>query len=435
MYHPGAATIAAARGAFPGRRLVLAFQPHRFTRTRDCFEDFVKVMGQADAVLHIQLNRPAKRNAISDGLVAQLHTAFVNLPESVKAVVVSGAGAHFCAGLDLSELVERDMKSAILHSRSWHAAFDAIQFGTVPVVAVLHGAVVGGGLELAASCQLRVAEDSAYFGLPEGQRGIFVGGGGSVRIPRLMGVARMTDLMLTGRVFDSEEADKLGLVSRVVDDDTLMDEALHTADLIAGKALAAQVQGTEDALRANGSLDAVAVAKRLQAAREAFLSVVDFVAGNTKASPNAVFAGSVPYLMLAGNLMAGWAALNLLAWQQLGWVLPLAGGLLLPPLQVVPAFLALELLTTAHLLPGVWRQIDWKSLRLVIGGCLLATPLAARAGSAAPLLKKLFGPSGLKPSVNRRVSLPYSYITICVSGTSRPSVSHSRLNRASAMKA
>jgi hypothetical protein len=73
-----------------------------------------------------------------------------------------------------------------------------------------------------------------------------------------------------------------------------------------GKALAAQVQGTEDALRANGSADALAVAKRLQAAREAFLSVVDFVAGNTKASPNAVFAGSVPYLMLAGNLMAGW---------------------------------------------------------------------------------------------------------------------------------
>ena len=175
-------------------------------------------ISQADAVLHIQLNRPAKRNAISDGLVAQIHTAFVNLPESVKAVVISGAGAHFCAGLDLSELVERDMKGAILHSRSWHAAFDAIQFGTVPVVAVLHGAVVGGGLELAAACQLRVAEDSAYFGLPEGQRGIFVGGGGSVRIPRLMGVARMTDMMLTGRVYDADEGDRAGLVQYRVGD-------------------------------------------------------------------------------------------------------------------------------------------------------------------------------------------------------------------------
>ena len=110
-------------------------------------------ISQADAVLHIQLNRPAKRNAISDGLVAQLHTAFVNLPQTVKAVVVSGAGAHFCAGLDLSELVERDMKAAILHSRSWHAAFDAIQFGTVPVVAVLQARSVPTGITRAAWTQ------------------------------------------------------------------------------------------------------------------------------------------------------------------------------------------------------------------------------------------------------------------------------------------
>ncbi|MDO9286986.1 MAG: crotonase/enoyl-CoA hydratase family protein [Aquabacterium sp.] len=167
---------------------------------------------QSDAVAHVRLNRPAKRNAISDGLIQQLHSAFLNLPETVKAVVVSGAGDHFCAGLDLSELVQRDIQAAILHSRMWHAAFDAIQFGRVPVVAVLQGAVVGGGLELAASCQIRVAEDSAYFGLPEGQRGIFVGGGGSVRIPRLMGTARMSDLMLTGRVYDADEAERYGLV-------------------------------------------------------------------------------------------------------------------------------------------------------------------------------------------------------------------------------
>jgi enoyl-CoA hydratase/carnithine racemase len=169
-------------------------------------------ISQAGPVLHLQLNRPAKRNAISDGLVQQIHTAFVNLPDTVRAVVVSGAGDHFCAGLDLSELVQRDIHAAVLHSRMWHAAFDAIQFGKVPVVAVLHGAVVGGGLELAAACQIRVADDSAYFGLPEGQRGIFVGGGGSVRIPRLMGTARMTDLMLTGRVYDADEGERAGLV-------------------------------------------------------------------------------------------------------------------------------------------------------------------------------------------------------------------------------
>ncbi len=177
---------------------------------------------QAGAVTHVRLNRPAKRNAISDALVQQIHTCMLNLPEACRAVVISGAGDHFCAGLDLSELVQRDMQGAILHSRMWHAAFDAIQFGTVPVVAVLHGAVVGGGLELAAACQIRVAEDSAYFGLPEGQRGIFVGGGGSVRIPRLMGTARMSDMMLTGRVYDADEGDRAGLVQyRVRDGDGL----------------------------------------------------------------------------------------------------------------------------------------------------------------------------------------------------------------------
>ena len=170
-------------------------------------------VSQAGGVVHVRLNRPAKRNAISDTLIRQLHSCMLNLPKTAQAVVVSGEGAHFCAGLDLAELVARDIHGAVLHSRMWHAAFDAIQFGRVPVVAVLHGAVVGGGLELATACHIRVAEDSAYFGLPEGQRGIFVGGGGSARIPRLIGVARMTDLMLTGRVFDAEEAQQMGLVS------------------------------------------------------------------------------------------------------------------------------------------------------------------------------------------------------------------------------
>src|SRR4029079_12049396 len=161
-------------------------------------------------------NRPAKRNAINDALIAQLHAAFLAWPESVRAVVVSGEGAHFCSGLDLSEISERSVAEGIVHSRAWHAAMDAIQFGPVAVVAVLHGAVVGGGLELAASCHIRVAERSTYYGLPEGQRGIFVGGGGSARVPRLAGVACMTDMMLTGRVLDAEEGRQRGLASYLV---------------------------------------------------------------------------------------------------------------------------------------------------------------------------------------------------------------------------
>ena len=193
-------------------------------------------IGTLGAVAQVRLARPAKRNAISDDLISQLHTAFVNLPTDVRAVVLSGEGEHFCAGLDLSELVERDVAEGVLHSRMWHAAFDAIQFGRVPVIAVLHGAVVGGGLELASSCHIRVAEASAYFGLPEGQRGLFVGGGGSARIPRLMGVARMTDMMLTGRVYSAEEGERAGLAQYLVPDGAGMARALELANRIASNA-------------------------------------------------------------------------------------------------------------------------------------------------------------------------------------------------------
>ena len=165
----------------------------------------------AGALVHLRLMRPAKRNAINDALIAQLHTAMVNLPAEARALVLSGEGAQFCAGLDLSELGERSTFDGVAHSRSWHAAMDAVQFGPVPEVAVLHGAVVGGGLELASSAHIRVAEDSTFYGLPEGQRGLFVGGGGSARVPRLVGFSRMTDMMLTGRVLDADEGQAVGL--------------------------------------------------------------------------------------------------------------------------------------------------------------------------------------------------------------------------------
>src|SRR5205085_10680629 len=180
--------------------------------------------------------RPANRNALSDELIAQLHTAFVNVPEGVRAVVLSGYGEHFCAGLDLYELGDRGVASGIAHSRSWHAAFEQIQFGRVPVVAVLHGAVVGGGLELAVAAHVRVAERNAFYGLPEGQRGIFVGGGGSSRIPRLIGAARMADMMLTGRVYDANEGQAIGLSQYVVEDGTGLEHALALAAKVAANA-------------------------------------------------------------------------------------------------------------------------------------------------------------------------------------------------------
>ncbi len=191
---------------------------------------------QRGAVVHLRLMRPAKRNAINDALVGQLHTAFVNLPESARALVLSGEGAQFCAGLDLSELGERSVAEGIAHSRAWHAAFDQIQFARVPVVAVLHGAVVGGGLELASAAHIRIAEASAFYGLPEGQRGLFVGGGGSARVPRLIGAARMADMMLTGRVYDAAEGQAIGLSQYLVADGAGLAKGFELADRIAGNA-------------------------------------------------------------------------------------------------------------------------------------------------------------------------------------------------------
>jgi enoyl-CoA hydratase/carnithine racemase len=101
-------------------------------------------------------------------------------------------------------------------SRAWHAAFSLLRSGPIPVIAVLHGAVIGGGLELAAACHIRVADETAFFALPEGTRGIYVGGGASVHVARLLGASRMADMMLTGRVLDAMAGERAGLVQYLV---------------------------------------------------------------------------------------------------------------------------------------------------------------------------------------------------------------------------
>src|ERR1700675_3780868 len=156
-------------------------------------------------VLSVGLNRPAKRNALNDGIMLAIQECFSDIPDGIGAVVIHGVGDHFSSGLDLSELTEHDATDGLLHSQMWHRVFDRIQYSRVPVIAALRGAVIGGGLELACAAHIRVAEPSAYYALPEGQRGIFVGGGGSVRLPRLIGVSRMMEMMLTGRVYRAEE--------------------------------------------------------------------------------------------------------------------------------------------------------------------------------------------------------------------------------------
>jgi enoyl-CoA hydratase/carnithine racemase len=177
----------------------------------------------------VRLTRPGKRNALNDALVLTIRHTFENLPKEVRAAVIAGEGDHFCAGLDLSELKERDAGAGMHHSRMWHAALEQVQYGPVPVVAALHGAVVGGGLELAASCHIRVADATTFYALPEGARGIFVGGGGAVRIPRLIGAARMTDMMLTGRVYRAEEGERVGFSQYLVPAGTAFTKALELA--------------------------------------------------------------------------------------------------------------------------------------------------------------------------------------------------------------
>lgn len=191
---------------------------------------------RSGAVAVLTLSRAAKRNALDDDTVRGIDRFFTDLPEEILSVVLAADGDHFCAGLDLSEMSGHDTLSGVRHSRMWHRAFEQIEFGPVPVIAALKGAVVGGGLELAAAAHLRVAERSTFYALPEGMRGLFVGGGASVRVPRLIGVARMADLMLTGRRYDAEEGAAVGLSQYVVDDGAGLDKALELAGRIAGNA-------------------------------------------------------------------------------------------------------------------------------------------------------------------------------------------------------
>lgn len=185
----------------------------------------------------LRLARPAKRNALDDATVMGIGRYFSELPEDIRAVVLHGEGDHFCAGLDLGEVTgTTDLHRGIRHSQMWHKAFHAMQFGPVPVISVLHGAVVGGGLELAASTHIRIAERSAYYALPEGQRGIFLGGGGSVRIPRLIGLPLVQDLMLTGRTLSAAEGHAAGASQYLVDDGEGFAKAMELARKAAANA-------------------------------------------------------------------------------------------------------------------------------------------------------------------------------------------------------
>ncbi len=179
----------------------------------------------------VTLNRAAKRNALNADTIEELIAVFSALPRTgARAAVLRAEGDHFSAGLDLVEHHKEERSAAdFMHvCLRWHEAFNKMEYGGVPVIAALKGATVGGGLELASSAHIRVANRTTYFALPEGQRGLFTGGGATIRVSELVGRARMIDMMLTGRIYKSEEALEVGLCQYLVEDNSF-EKALELA--------------------------------------------------------------------------------------------------------------------------------------------------------------------------------------------------------------
>ena len=189
-----------------------------------------------ESVYTITLNRPEKRNAISDRLLEAVEQAFINLPDGTRVIILAGEGKHFCAGLDLAEHQHREPFGVLQHSRGWHRIFDRIENGGVPVVCAMQGAVIGGGLELATATHVRVSEPNTMYQLPEGRHGIFVGGGASVRVSKVIGPGRMCEMMLTGRILDADEGLQLGLAHYQVGEGESLQKAQELALRIAENA-------------------------------------------------------------------------------------------------------------------------------------------------------------------------------------------------------
>lgn len=192
-------------------------------------------------IARIGLNRLAKRNALSSALQSQLEEAVTRAQAEARVGLLFSHGEHFCAGLDLAEAAgwmndhDRHLEMRV-GSAAAGRPFDYLARGRIPFVAALSGACIGGGLEIASCCHIRVGDETTFFALPEGQRGIYIGGGGSVRVARLLGVARMTDLMLTGRVLTAEEGERVNLLQYRVAAGEHITRALSLAHRIAENA-------------------------------------------------------------------------------------------------------------------------------------------------------------------------------------------------------
>jgi len=180
----------------------------------------------------VRLNRPDKKNAIDRAMVDALHGVLGDLETGeARVVVLTGAGETFASGADIAELRERKRADALAAINS--GLFRRIERLPMPTIAAVRGYALGGGCELAMSCDLRVAGEGARFGQPEVKLGIIAGAGGGYRLRQLVGLGRARELLYTGRIVRADEAARIGLVERMVADDEVLDAALALAGEIA----------------------------------------------------------------------------------------------------------------------------------------------------------------------------------------------------------
>ena len=189
-----------------------------------------------EAVAIVRLNRPEKLNSLTREMISTLSDMFRNFATApdLRAVILSGSGEKaFCVGTDISELAEGDEAQALHISRCGQALCDLIEQCPVPVIAAINGLAVGGGCELALACHIRLATMHARFSLPETKLGIIPGYGGTQRLSRELGSSRALEIMLAGRELTAAEAERLGLINRVLDSMSLMTDARSLANDIA----------------------------------------------------------------------------------------------------------------------------------------------------------------------------------------------------------
>ena len=210
-----------------------------------------------DAIAYVTLNRPKVLNALSHATWQDLHTAFVQAQQdpAVRGVILTGAGDKaFIAGADIGELAHVTAVEAEQSSRFGQAVLDLIENLGKPVIAAINGFALGGGCETAMACTIRIASETAKFGQPEVKLGILPGGGGTQRLPRLVGKGRALQLILTGETITAQEAFRIGLVNEVVPAAELIaraEKVLHQIFANAPLAVAFSLEAVNKGLEGN----------------------------------------------------------------------------------------------------------------------------------------------------------------------------------------